>query len=72
MYVCLCNGVTEATIRQAADAGITSLAELTAHTGCAAGCGSCADEALGILLASRAARHAPSWLLQPVLIQAAA
>ncbi|MCB1629452.1 MAG: (2Fe-2S)-binding protein [Xanthomonadales bacterium] len=71
MYVCLCNGVTEAMIQQAAAAGVSSLSDLTAQTGCAAGCGSCAEEALTILRAARATRHVP-WLLQPVMVQAAA
>jgi bacterioferritin-associated ferredoxin len=41
VYVCLCNGVTERDIRQAAQAGCGSIAELTMRTGCGATCGSC-------------------------------
>ncbi len=70
MYVCLCNGVTEAMIRDAAAEGVSSLPELTANTGCAAGCGSCADEALAILHASHAAQRMP-WLLRPLTVQMA-
>lgn len=42
MYVCVCNAVTEHTIRQAAADGVRSLEELQMHTGCATGCGCCA------------------------------
>ena len=43
MYVCICNGVTDTTIRAAAAEGVSSLAELTMRTGCAGTCGACAD-----------------------------
>lgn len=49
MYVCICNGITEKAVREAATAGVSSLAELTMRTGCAATCGSCADTAEAIL-----------------------
>lgn len=49
MYVCLCNGVTEREIRQAAQAGCGSMAELTMRTGCGATCGSCVSMACEIL-----------------------
>ncbi len=49
MYVCLCHGITDKVIRQAAEAGTTELAELTASTGCAGSCGCCAELALQIL-----------------------
>jgi bacterioferritin-associated ferredoxin len=49
MYVCLCNGVTEAAIRRAAAAGIRTLADLQSATGCAAGCGCCAELAQFLL-----------------------
>jgi bacterioferritin-associated ferredoxin len=54
MYVCICNGVTESDVRQAAEAGCRSLPELTMRTGCGATCGTCLDTAAGILDA-----HAP-------------
>jgi len=41
MYVCLCNGVTERDIRNAAAAGCKTLGELTMLTGCGMTCGSC-------------------------------
>ena len=36
VYVCICNGVTDHDIRQAADAGCWSLPELTMRTGAGA------------------------------------
>jgi bacterioferritin-associated ferredoxin len=49
MYVCICNGVTERDIRQAAEAGCRSLPELTMRTGCGATCGTCLDTAAELL-----------------------
>lgn len=49
MYVCICNGVTDHEIRQAAAAGCSGLTELTMRTGCGASCGSCVDVAAGLL-----------------------
>lgn len=49
MYVCICNGITDRTVREAADAGARDLADLRAMTGCASSCGSCADVALQVL-----------------------
>ena len=49
MYVCLCNGITERSVRQAAANGVHSLAELTRRTGCAGCCGSCAEYAQDVL-----------------------
>ncbi|MGA9334591.1 MAG: (2Fe-2S)-binding protein [Rudaea sp.] len=49
MYVCLCNAVTERSVRQAAADGVHSLSELTRRTGCAGSCGSCADLAAQVL-----------------------
>ena len=45
MYVCICNGVTDHDIRQAAEAGCRSVPELTMRTGAGANCGSCLDMA---------------------------
>lgn len=58
MYVCMCNGVTEAAIRRAARAGIRSLGELAMSTGCGAGCGSCTEVAEQVL--AEALRSDPS------------
>ena len=41
MYVCICNGVTDHQIREAAANGCRTVAELTMRTGCGATCGSC-------------------------------
>ncbi|MGV8932564.1 MAG: bacterioferritin-associated ferredoxin [Luteimonas sp.] len=49
MYVCVCNGVTDHDIRQAAKAGCGSLAELTMRTGCGSCCGSCVTMACELL-----------------------
>ncbi len=49
MYVCICHGVTERTVRAAAREGVHSLAELTRRTGCAGGCGCCAELAEQLL-----------------------
>ena len=56
MYVCVCNGVTDHEIRQAAAAGCGSMTELTMRTGCGAACGSCVDTAAGLLEEEAAAR----------------
>jgi bacterioferritin-associated ferredoxin len=53
MYVCICNGVTDRDIRQAAEAGCGSVAELTMRTGAGATCGSCLDMAADLLEAAR-------------------
>ena len=49
MYVCICNAVTERTIREAAATGVRTLTELSRRTGCSASCGTCADLAQQIL-----------------------
>ena len=68
MYVCICNGVTDHDIRQAAEAGCRTMAELTMRTGAGACCGSCVEMATGLLDQVRAARELPL----PVLLQNAA
>lgn len=60
MYVCLCNGVTEAAIRRAAQSGIRTLGELAMNTGCSAGCGCCSELAEEVLReALRPGAHIP-------------
>ena len=49
MYVCICNGITERAVREAAHAGARDLDDLRVMTGCAASCGSCAEVALQVL-----------------------
>jgi len=67
VYVCICNGITDHDIRQAAEAGCDSMAELTMRTGAGACCGSCVDMASDLLNQTRALRELPL----PVLRQAA-
>ena len=72
MYVCLCHGITDRAIRQVAQSGELSFAELQLTTGLATCCGTCLDfaesvwqEALSAdaaMLLSQAAQH---W--QPVV-----
>lgn len=56
MYVCLCYGISDKDIRRAAAEGAHSLAELSARTGCASNCGSCAELASELLADAHAAR----------------
>ncbi len=64
MYVCICNGVTERDIRQAAEAGCRSLPELTMRTGCGATCGTCLETAASLLDEARNPRELPLPMLQ--------
>ncbi|HEY4530743.1 MAG TPA: (2Fe-2S)-binding protein [Luteimonas sp.] len=56
MYVCICNGVTDHQIREAAAAGCGSMAELTMRTGCGSNCGSCVGMAEALLETEARAR----------------
>jgi bacterioferritin-associated ferredoxin len=67
MYVCICNGVTDRQIREAADAGCATVAEMTMRTGAGASCGSCLGLVAELIEESRARRA----LDLPVLAQAA-
>ena len=55
MYVCVCNGITDKQIREAAEAGARDLWDLQARTGVASNCGSCKEMASEILREHRAA-----------------
>ncbi|MDQ3228133.1 MAG: (2Fe-2S)-binding protein [Pseudomonadota bacterium] len=68
MYVCICNGVTQNDIRQAASAGCRSVPELTMRTGCGATCGTCLDSAAQVL---REAQQAAVRVELPLLSNAA-
>ena len=68
MYVCVCNGITDRQIREVAEAGCRSVAELTMRTGCGAGCGSCLELAAQLLDEANAASTLPEL---PILSQAA-
>lgn len=64
VYVCICNGVTDRDIRQAAEAGCRSVPELTMRTGAGANCGSCLDLAGSLLEQARNLRELPLSVLQ--------
>lgn len=49
MYVCICHGVTDHQIREVAQGGCRSVAELTMRTGAGANCGSCLETAAELL-----------------------
>jgi bacterioferritin-associated ferredoxin len=49
MYVCICNAVTDRKIREAANSGTTTLAQLRAKHGVPGDCGRCARHAHEIL-----------------------
>lgn len=61
MFVCLCHGVTDKQIRQAAEDGVREVQELTLRTGLGSGCGSCLPLAAQLL-----AEHAERFPL-PIL-----
>jgi bacterioferritin-associated ferredoxin len=58
MYVCICQAVTDKTIRRAAAEGVTTLRELTLRTGAGSQCGSCLPMAREILDDARPERNA--------------
>jgi len=49
MYVCICNPVTDAQVRQAIDSGCRSLDDLQSKLGLGSMCGRCSEYAAGIL-----------------------
>ena len=49
MYVCLCKGITDSQIRQAVDAGATSLRQVRQQLGVASQCGKCSCLAREVL-----------------------
>ncbi|KEF30198.1 BFD domain protein (2Fe-2S)-binding domain protein [Marinobacter nitratireducens] len=53
MYVCLCQGVTDREIREAAENGISSMRQLGKELGVGRQCGRCACTAREILRESR-------------------
>jgi bacterioferritin-associated ferredoxin len=50
MYICLCHGVNETTIREAVRNGSRTLRELSFQTGCGTQCGSCVSQVQALLL----------------------
>jgi len=59
VYVCICNGVTDTQIREAASLGVATVGELTMRTGCGATCGSCLDMAADLLEKARMTHALP-------------
>ncbi|MEB3160284.1 MAG: (2Fe-2S)-binding protein [Synechocystis sp.] len=51
MYICICRGITDRDIKQAADQGITSIQGLTESMGVGADCGTCHGHACQVLAA---------------------
>jgi bacterioferritin-associated ferredoxin len=49
MFVCICHGITDTVIREAAENGCKSVAELTMRTGAGSTCGTCMDMASDLL-----------------------
>jgi len=64
VYVCICNGITDHQIREAAASGCSTVAELTMRTGAGANCGSCLDMAMEVLQAAQPVSREP---LFPIL-----
>ena len=58
MYVCICNGITEKQVRQAAESGIASLWDLQKELGVASNCGKCGETAVEIMRETRNAQRA--------------
>jgi len=50
MYICLCHGVNEATIREAVRNGSCTMRELSFQTGCGTQCGSCVSQVEALLV----------------------
>lgn len=72
MYVCLCHGITDRAIRQAAQSGEQTFEQLQVSTGLATCCGTCRDfaetiwqEALTADVFMRLSQAPQTW--QPVL-----
>ena len=49
MYICICHGVNETTIRNAVKQGSRTLRELSFQTGCGTQCGSCVTQVQTLL-----------------------
>jgi bacterioferritin-associated ferredoxin len=55
MFVCICHGITDHQIREAAENGCKSVSELTMRTGAGSTCGTCMDMAADLLV-----KHSPA------------
>jgi len=56
MYVCICKGITDRDIREAASSGARSLKDLCRDLGVASDCGKCASCAQEVLCEARSAQ----------------
>lgn len=56
MYVCLCKGVSNRTIRRCVDEGARTLEDVGGRCGAGTVCGSCRADIVGMLEDARAAR----------------
>jgi bacterioferritin-associated ferredoxin len=63
MYVCVCNAVTDADIRQAVDSGVRNLKQLRRDTGCSSTCGCCREQAREVLQEALAEKREASSLI---------
>ncbi|ASK33511.1 (2Fe-2S)-binding protein [Alcanivorax sp. N3-2A] len=61
MYVCLCNGITDSHIREAAENGCESLRDLRRELGVGSQCAKCARHARQVLRETRSAMPATSF-----------
>ena len=61
MYVCICHSITDKDIENSINEGAQNLQDLQALTGCATGCGSCAEYAQEIIEAHQS-KIIPSFL----------
>ena len=62
MYVCLCNGITDSQIREAADSGCDNLRDLRRELGVGSQCAKCVRHARQVLRETRSAVPATSSL----------
>lgn len=69
MYICICNAVTESSIRGAVRDGARNIFDLIARTGCSTQCGRCSDLATEILEDELAALGAGSAARPPVRLR---
>lgn len=60
MYICICNAVTERTIRELVAEGYHSLNEIQALTGCSGTCGHCRERAEAVIESSLAGQAPPT------------
>ncbi len=58
MYVCLCHGINESTLREAVKNGSRTLRELSFQTGCGTQCGSCVPQVRELLTESLSSTQA--------------